>query len=64
MDTRIGLFSRASRPPNPLSIVQNQATNDTGEVHSHLPHRIWLKFMEDRFSVVRHNNTVQLGIKK
>jgi hypothetical protein len=35
---------------------------DTGEVHGHLPHRIWLKFIENRFSVVRHNNPTQLGI--
>ena len=62
VDTRIGLFSRASRPPNPLSIAQKQINPDTGEVHGHLPHRIWLKFIENRFSVVRHNNPTQLGI--
>lgn len=64
MDSRIGLFSRANRPSNPLAIVNKSDAKqeDAGAARAHVPHRVWLKFLEDRFAVVRHNNMSQLGI--
>eukprot|EP01133_Synstelium_polycarpum_P009767 gene9767-11405_t len=67
VNQRIGLFSNTERDASPLAISATTSSEPRDaptpqERHNHVPHRIMIEFLEERFSVVRYSSSEQISI--
>jgi hypothetical protein len=53
VDKRLGLFSGTPRKPSPLSMLAHPPPDPDVRQSNAVPHRIWLKFLIERFEVAK-----------